>query len=204
MMNDEQKKEYIRRHYPDQYTKDIASVIGWSTSKIYNYVNKIGLKKGEKWREMNYEFRKSILIKSGEKYRFKKGQEPVNKGVKMSDDIREKIKGTWFKKGQQPSNANYDGHERVDKEGYTMIRIAPGRYEKKHRVLWESVHGPIPQGCIIVFKDKNKKNIRIDNLEIITRLENMRRNTLHQYPEELKSMIKLVNKLKKKINEKQD
>lgn len=38
------------------------------------------------------------------------------------------------------------------------------------------------------------------NLELISREENMRRNTIHHYPEELKEVIRTFSKLNKKIN----
>lgn len=36
--------------------------------------------------------------------RFEKGHMPANKGVKMPDEIREKIKHTFFPKGHKPKN----------------------------------------------------------------------------------------------------
>ena len=75
-------------------------------------------------------------------------------------------------------------------------------------ILWEEVNGPVPHGHIVVFCDKNAANIEISNLELITRAENMRRNTIHRYPSELKETIRQLGKLKKAIseasNEKQD
>ena len=55
---------------------------------------------------------------------------------------------------------------------------------------------------IISFKDKNPMNCVIENLEIITRKENMNRNTIHNYPTEVKQLIKLNSKLKKAICQK--
>lgn len=43
-----------------------------------------------------------------------------------------------------------------------------------HRFLWESKRGKIPQGLFINHKDGNKKNNRIDNLEVVTLQENNR------------------------------
>ena len=60
-------------------------------------------------------------------------------------------------------------------------------------------HGEIPKGLIIVFKDNNPMNCTIENLEAITRIENMRRNTYHRYPNELKRTIKLLKNVKSKL-----
>jgi hypothetical protein len=58
-----------------------------------------------------------------------------------------------------------------------------------------------------VFKNGNKQDVRIENLEMISRQELMRRNTIHRYPPALKEVIRLAGKLKRTIedaHEKQD
>lgn len=68
--------------------------------------------------------------------------------------------------------------------------------------MWEEVHGPIPDGHIVVFRaGADRENIVIENLELITRGECMKRNTIHNYPPEVKSVIRLVGKLKRTIAE---
>ncbi len=140
----------------------------------------------------------------GVKSRYNKGQEPENKGKPMSKDLYEKCKPTMFKKGNEPHNTNYDEHERLSKDGYIEIRIRKGKYVLKHRHIWEQSNGKVPKGFIVVFKDRNHQNITLENFELISREENMQRNTIHRFPAELKSTIRLVNKLKRTINEKQD
>lgn len=71
-----------------------------------------------------------------------------------------------------------------------------------HVLLWEEYNGKVPSNHAVVFKDGNKQNITIENLELVTRAELMRRNTIHRYPVELKQAIRLTNKLRRTINEK--
>ena len=137
---------------------------------------------------------------------FKKGQTPPNKGKKMPPELYEKCKATMFKKGQLPHNtAATDGEVRMrrDKSGkaYKYIRVALGHWELYHRVIWEQAHGPIPEGMLVVFKDGDSMNCELDNLEMITMEENMARNTLHRFPAELKDVIRLSNKIKRKLHE---
>lgn len=68
-----------------------------------------------------------------------------------------------------------------------------------HRFIWEQVHGPIPPDHVVMFIDGNTLNCAIENLKLITLAENVIRNSLHQYPKEVKDLIKLKNKLKKEI-----
>ena len=70
-----------------------------------------------------------------------------------------------------------------------------------HILLWEGHYGPVPINQCVCFMDGNKAHIALDNLELLTRAERMRRNTIHRYPEELKSAIRAIGKLKRTIRE---
>lgn len=52
----------------------------------------------------------------------------------------------------------------------------PGKKGKVKRRLYEQYVGPIPEGYIVVSKDGNPDNIRISNLEAISRKEQLERN----------------------------
>ncbi|MGH8431787.1 MAG: HNH endonuclease signature motif containing protein, partial [Solimonas sp.] len=93
----------------------------------------------------------------------------------------------------------------VTDTGYT-----PDDYVEVHRLLWEEHFGPIPAGHTVVFRNRDKTNTRIDNLELITRAELMRRNSYHNnYPKEIGRVIQLRGQIVRQINkrarhEKQD
>ena len=137
----------------------------------------------------------------------KPGQEPPNKGKKMSPEIREKVKHTWFPKGHKPHNTLKDGYitirsEHPDRPGgkdYKWIRISEGEWEHLHRFNYRKKYGKIPEGMMVAFKDGDTMNCEPENLELISMEENMMRNTIHNYPEELKKTIRLTAKLKRKI-----
>lgn len=195
----------LKELYPDHYTKDIAKILNRSISSIYLYANINGLKKSEKFMQLALEREGQKLIQVGQNTRFKKGNIAHNKGQKMDEEIKERITYTFFKKGHEPHNMKYDGHERIcKKDGYVYVRIAKGKYVLKHRHIYQQHHGPIEPGMIIIFVDGNKMNFDIKNLKAITKQENAIRNQMHHYPQELKDLIKLKNKLKKTINEKQN
>lgn len=137
----------------------------------------------------------------------KPGYVPLNKGKKMSPEIREKVKHTWFKKGHKPKNTLEDGaitirNEHPDRPGgneYKWIRISEGNWEHLHRYNYKKHFGEIPEGMMVAFKNGDTLDCNLDNLELITREENMMRNTIHNYPEELRQNIRLTAKLKRKI-----
>jgi len=41
-----------------------------------------------------------------------------------------------------------------------------------HRLAWEAVYGPIPDGMVIDHKDRDKSNNKIENLRLVTRSQN--------------------------------
>ena len=53
---------------------------------------------------------------------------------------------------------------------------------------------------IVVFRDRNKRNIDQANLEAITRAENMRRNSYHRYGQEIARAVQLRGVLNRQIN----
>jgi len=164
----------------------------------------MGLKKTEAYMKEELARQGARLRVVGVGTRYHKGNVPANKGKQMPVHVYEKCKWTMFKKGQVPHNTRYDGHERVTKDGYVELRLREGVYVLKHRHVWEQAYGAIPKGHLVVFKDRNPLHISLDNLELITQEENMRRNTIHRFPMELISTIRLTKKLNKKIHEKQN
>ncbi len=103
--------------------------------------------------------------------RFTKNSIPENKGTK---GVLKKNK-TSFKKGHLPFNTKYDGAISI-RGGYKYIRVSKGKWLLLHRHIWTLENGKIPKKHLIIFKDKNKLNCTIDNLECISMTENRNRN----------------------------
>jgi len=88
-------------------------------------------------------------------------------------------------------------------DGYLWRKIAePNKWKQVHRILWEENKGPVPKGYIVSFKNKNRQDIRLDNLYLISRSEQlMKENSMMaRYPEELRSVIRIKAVIKRKIN----
>lgn len=104
---------------------------------------------------------------------FKKGSIPWNKGKKGYIGANR----TSFKKGDKPANWRPVGSERVDKEGYTLIKISNEggmwkRWALKHRVIWEEHYKmKIPKRSVIIFADGDRSNLSIENLICVSRNE---------------------------------
>lgn len=79
---------------------------------------------------------------------------------------------TRFKKGFTPWHTKELYSERLDKDGYILIKIAePNKWVRKYRWLYEQEHGAIPENSVIIFADGDKTNLNTDNLICVTRNE---------------------------------
>lgn len=189
----EEQEQYILDNYMDIPMKPLAESINITFGRVKRFLNKKGLS-----------IPKEIIEKRKLIGQRKKGDVPFNKGLKQSEymtkEAIERTKDTRFKKGNIPHNTMYDGHETVSKDGYIKVRVSLGNYELKHRLVYENNCGPVPEGYIIVFKDGNKLNCSIENLELISREENMLRNSKHQINPEVIPSLALVNQIKNKVN----
>ena len=192
--------DIIRQRYPFEPTKKIADDLGLSESSVYNRAFAMGIKKDPVYLRST-QFPPGYL--GGKATQFQKGQAPPNKGQKMSKDLYQKVAKTMFKKGNKPMNTQPIGtiHQRSDKSGkmYLYIKLADSNWQLLNRYTWEQYHGPIPKGLIVAYKDGNYLNNDINNLMLLTKKENMPRNTIQRFPVELQNLIKINCKLNKKI-----
>jgi hypothetical protein len=196
--------KFLTDNYSDMHSADIATILNRPLGGVYGKAYTMGLKKSKEYLAILLERESKKLAEFGKNYQFKKGNVPYNYGQKMSTILYEKCKKTMFKKGRKPHNTRQEGDESKSTDGYTYVKIADNDWRLKHRVVYENVNGPIPDDHIVVFKDNNLTNFDINNLLLISKADNMLRNTIHQYPEPIQQIIKLNNKLKKQINAKQN
>lgn len=132
--------------------------------------------------------------------RFQKGSKAWNKGVNYFAGGRSST--TQFKRGNKPHNTKHDGSERINKDGYTELRLSCNNWVLKHRHIYETHHKiDLETNQYVSFVDGNKQNFDIDNLQIVTRADMMLKNTIRQYPKELQEVIKVLNKVKKKVHD---
>jgi hypothetical protein len=114
------------------------------------------------------------------KSEFKKGQTPFNKGTKGLM----KANKTSFKKGNVPANfmngykVSKDGiYVRVGNKTYDYGKLKVGKYEALARLRYRQAFGEFDKKLIVFHKDGDLLNNEIDNLELITRKELLKRNS---------------------------
>lgn len=144
----------------------------------------------------------STTDKKINKSHFKKGLIPWNKGMKGYLPGGRNHE-TRFIKGSIPKNHRPVGSIRTNVHGYLEIKIEEGihKWRLLHREIWKQHHGSYPpKGSAIVFKDGNKENCQIDNMQLLTRKQLMQRNIVHNLPETIKNVIALKTRLTRLIN----
>lgn len=186
----EEDIDMLTEYYPKRSTKEVAFILGKSIGQCYAKAFALQLHKTPEYLATEMSGR---LQKGNQATKFIKGHKPWNKGMKGLDIGG---KETQFKKGHVPANHKQVGEERIDEDGYMYIKIAEHtRWVLKHRHIYEQQHGKLAPHMVIVFIDKDRSNFAIDNLEAITKVENMERNRITKYPKPVQQAIKTLNKL---------
>lgn len=204
----------LRELYPSRPTEDVARAMRRSVYGVNGQAAKLGLhKKAERLEKVG--FQKGST--AGSEYRFKKGDTPANRGTRRPGWHAGRMKETQFKKGERSGIAAKNwrpiGTIMPDPEGYLRIKVREAVHGKEatgfgnmgvwlryNHYLWEQHKGPIPAGHIVAFKDKNRSNCVIDNLELLSMADNARRNAMWgRMPPELVGAIMANGALKRKI-----
>jgi hypothetical protein len=192
--SDAKTDAYLKKEYLKQPIKRLAASIGRNQTFVKSRLRQLGLV-----------IPPALIEQRKKDTQIKPGNVPANKGKPMPAALYNRLKASMFKPGHTPPNTkSKDGviTIRLDNQGhpYKHIRVSVGKWVHYHRYKWERHRGPIPPGHCIWFKDGNSLNTNLPNLELITRAENMRRNTIARFPPEVRSAIHSLNKLKKQIN----
>lgn len=201
-----EEEQILRERYPDTPTEDLATLFGRNVRTVYAKASGLGLKKSPAYLASPAAGRLRKRDTRGLPTRFKPGMTPWNKGTNY--DAGGRSPETRFKPGTLNGRAKRlyrkIGSERICADGYlerkvTHRGVGSQRWKGVHLILWEEHHGPVPEGFAVCFVNGDKRDIRIENLELVSRQDLMRRNTIHRFPAELVSAIQLHNGLKRRI-----
>lgn len=202
----------IRELYPDTLTAVIAARLGRFLGSVHQRAAKLGLSKTAAFVASTARDRMQRADHGARAHQFKKGQVSHNKGMRHPAGWGPgRMKDTQFKKGTLNGRAvkvvKPIGFERINKDGYLERKINNDlpfqkRWRAVHLLVWEAANGPLPPSHAIAFKNGNRHDRRLDNLECITRADNMRRNTIHNLPKPLVETIHALGQLNRRIREK--
>ena len=196
--------DYLRRVYADTPTIEISNHLGLQMRQVYAKAATLGLRKSAEFLsspESGRLMRGSVVGMSG---RFLPGHTTWNKGMK---GLILGGKETRFKKGNVPHTWKPIGSER-DMDGYLQRKLTETGYPPRdwvmvHHIVWREAGREIPPKHALVFRDGNRRNFALDNLELISRSELMRRNTIHNYGPEIANLVQLRGQITRQINRKE-
>lgn len=204
VLPDPEVREWFAAIYPHTSTPRIAETFGISTAQAYRLADQLGLQKSEAYLRSEEAGRFVPGSGVGSHHRFTAGHKTWNAGMKGWKAGGRSVE-TQFQAGVRQGVAvklyKAIGTERISKDGYLERKINDDmplrkRWRAVHLLLWESHNGPIPAGHKVVFRNGDKRDIRIDNLEMISNAECMRRNTIHRMPKELREVCHLRGVIK--------
>ena len=211
--------ELMRTRYPHEPTPTIARALRRTVTSVYARAGILGLTKSAAYLASPDACRLRRGDNVGAKFRFPKGHVPANKGLRRPGWSAGRMKETQFKKGTRNGVAARRympvGSTRLC-DGYVYRKIADAlgvpwtrNWKLDHWLVWEAVHGAVPPGHAITFTNGDRTDVRLDNLQCITRRRLMARNTVHNLPAPLPETIQLLGALTRKIrraktNEEQD
>lgn len=103
-----------------------------------------------------------------------KNQKKINH-IEITDDFKEIPCCPSYYASKEGIILNHTGRiiEGSERNGYLRVNLADGHYSK-HRLIWETFNGEIPEGMVIDHIDGNRKNNNISNLRLVSQADNMK------------------------------
>lgn len=206
-----EEEAYMRQHYADTLTVDIAKLLGCTETRILAKANAMGLKKSVALISEVARQCTSDPNHGSHRTRLKPGNVPLNKGVKHPKGWSPgRMAESQFKPRGKPHTWQPVGSYRVVESTLEQkINDDPGlktvRWKPVHRLVWIAANGPVPAGHKVVFKPGRKTLdpdlITLDAVELVSDEALMRRNSVHNYPPEIVGAVHLLGVLKRRIRE---
>lgn len=202
----------LRSRYPNEPTIRIAKTLGRSLSATFKRAESLGLAKAPEYLAAFWAESARRAVTAGAATRFARGHVPANKGCAHRPGWAPgRMRAGQFRRGERRGVAvrlyQPIGTERLSKDGYLQRKTNDDlplqrRWRFVHVLVWEAAHGPAPKGHAIVFRNGDRRDIRIENLELVTRAELMARNTVHNLPKPLARTVQLLGALNRQIRRK--
>jgi HNH endonuclease len=199
----------MRQIYPHLSTTEVARRLRRSVQAIYARADILNLRKSETYLASPEACRLRRGDNVGARFRYEKGHIPANKGLRRPGWSAGRMKETQFKKGMRSGKAAEHvmtvGSTRLV-EGYVYVKVSevPNvpytvNWKAQHHLIWTQAYGPIPRGCVLIFRNGDRLDVRLDNLECVSRRALMARNTIHNLPPALARTIQLLGALNRQI-----
>ncbi|SRR5579871_759739 len=205
----------LKSLWPNTSARALAVLIGCTINQIIKRGQVLGLSKDPAYIKRTCRIQPGAIPPN----KGKPGKPPVNKGIRRPGWFAGRMRETQFRKGCTPINAMPLWSFRVNTDGYLLLKTGkPGPkpnsgWEFVHKLVWEQASGPLPHWTVarLWWKDGDRLNCSLRNLELVPAAEHVSRTTIHRLPEELKRVIfvktglrRRIKNMEKQQNEKHD
>lgn len=198
---------YMRAAYPETPMAQMCDELRRSDRSIYDRARTLGLHRAPHFIAALHSAQIANFTKGGIATRFRPGMTPWNAGTSYQAGGRSAE--TQFQPGGRYGQAlhNYKpiGSERISKDGYIQRKVNDDmplqrRWRAVHILIWEAANGPLPAGHAVSFINGDKRDLRLENLRLVSRAEMMSRNTVHNLPPEVVEVVHLRGVLSRRVN----
>jgi hypothetical protein len=195
--------------FADTPTHVLAAQLDRPIGSVFQRAYKLGLQKSEAYLASPMSGRTTPGHQRGGATRFKPGSVPANKGLRRAGFAPGRMADTMFVAGALPHNTVPIGTETRRRDGYVWVKRwgdrTPARlnWTSKHQAIYEAEHGPIPAGHIVRFRDNDRTNFALENLECVSRKDHVITRGLHALPPELVQIHQLRGQIARHINKRQ-
>ena len=199
----------LRRLYPDLPASRVAKACRRPLSSVYQKAAQLGLRKSAAFlaSDLSGRIRRGRTDPRMTATQFRPGHQTWNKGVHYVAGGRSAE--TRFRPGHYSQRWDAEAYSlgalRVTTDGVLMIKATPDRdrssWQIMARFVWETEVGPIPRGHVVRARNGDSHDTRIENLELVSRADNARRNSLWtNYPREVAQLIQLKGAIRRQVN----
>lgn len=202
--------------YPNMRTRDLAVQMGRKEQGVAWKAWALGIRKSPEYVNslMSGRIQAGKPLEGSASTQFAPGQVPWNAGLKGWQSGGNSA-STQFKAGQKPHTTMPIGSYRLcfhkctgvaRLEQKTSEAQGPNnkRWTPVSRLVWEAAHGPVPKGCIVVFKPGMGTNvleqITLDRLDCLTRGEHANRNHPRNQSIEIARLVQLKGAIARQVN----
>lgn len=195
--------------WPDVKSALVAEALGRRLAPCYGMAIKLGLKKRRIPRPAPTPAELRRDGNPGIAYRFKPGIVPWNTGMKGWKAGERSAETRAGKATAARALAVYQPRTRrrtlqqgrlPAAQGGRRLPAAAALGRRCDHCLGRTPRTRAEEGHRVYFINGDKRDIRIENLALISDADNMRRNSLHNQPREIRQIIQLRGALNRKIN----
>lgn len=184
------QKKLLATLYPNHTNAELAAQFDLPLYSVKNLARRLGLRKTS-----------DHMQTAAKRGQFEKGHTSWNKG--KSYPCHPNTARHHFKEGHRPHNWLPVGASRI-RDGYIETKVTDTGstlrdFKPMHHIIWIEAFGAIPHDHCIVFRDANRQNLSLDNLECISRQDLMKRNSIYNYPPSVVESIRIVAGFNRKL-----